>query len=118
MSARLEQTAVYRGRTHHEATRAYHDDALRAVEHGYVPISESWAKAVGLEILTVTYGHVPAEVAAVRGQIVAAGLVRSADLMGVQRPVGVPAPDWGAGQQSRPKRRWWKRDRVASGATQ
>ncbi len=108
-----QQSAIYRGRTRHDATRAYHDDALRAAEHGYVPIGETWAQALGQEVLTVTYAHAPAEVAAVRGQILASGLVRSANLNGGQRPVGVPAPVWGAGTPAQPRKPWSRRRWVA-----
>lgn len=108
---RPQQTAIYRGRSRHDATRSYHDDALRAVEHGYVPVAETWAQALGQEVLTVTYAHAPAEVAGVRGQILAGGLVRSVDLAGAQRPVGVPAPVWGARAPETPP----SRRRVARG---
>jgi hypothetical protein len=109
---RPQQSAIYRGRTQHDATRAYHDDALRAAEHGYVPIAETWAQALGQEVLTVTYAHAPAEAGAVRGQILAAGLVRSTDLAGAQRPVGVPAPVWDARAPQAPQSR---RRKVATG---
>jgi micrococcal nuclease len=115
MDEQPQQTAIYRGRTRHDATRSYHDDALRAAEHGYVPIAEAWARALGQEVLTVTFAQAPAEVAAVRQQILAAGLVRSADMAGGKRPVGVPAPVWGAVQAPQPRKGWSRRRWVAIG---
>ena len=105
MDERPQQTAIYRGRTSHDATRSYHDDALRAAEHGYAPIAEAWSQALGQQVLTVVYAHAPAEAASVRGQILAAGLVRSSDLSGGPRPVGVPVPQWAPAQPARPRKR-------------
>jgi proline racemase len=57
MPAMTEQpiTRHYQGATRDHAEQAYADDASRAVQAGYVPISHNWARAGERHILSVTY---------------------------------------------------------------
>lgn len=59
------RSAVYRGVTRVEAERTYHDDARRAAAEGYVPTSEEWSAALGQQVLTVNYVHLPEQASAV-----------------------------------------------------
>ena len=56
---------MYRGTTREEAERAYHADARVAASEGYVPTSEQWSYALGQQVLTVGYVHLPDQAASV-----------------------------------------------------
>ena len=59
------RSVVYRSSSREGAEQAYHAEARQMAAQGFVPTSEEWSAALGQQVLTVQYAHLPEQAPAV-----------------------------------------------------